>query len=95
MRVKTATTSRKVSQSKRARLVNGSSTKRVRLIEPSRHDPYGGRGCSPHGLVARMSSQNQLLFISLISSIRMNPGSAKSYVDDMMASQIHRARTDR
>ena len=33
-----------------------------------------------------MSSQNQLLFMSLISSIRMNPGSAKSYVDDMITS---------
>ena len=30
------------------------------------------------GLVARMFSQNQLLFISLTLSIRMKPGSAKS-----------------
>ncbi len=38
--------------------------------------PYGGKGCSPHGLVARMFSHHQLLFISLTRSIRMKPGSA-------------------
>ena len=41
-------------------------------------DPYGGKGCSPHGLVARMFSQNQLLFIWLTLSMRIKPGSAKS-----------------
>ncbi len=37
---------------------------------------YGGSGCSPHGLVARIVSHHQLLFISLTRSIRMKPGSA-------------------
>ena len=66
------------SQSKRASSVNGSTTNRVRLTEPSRQEPYGGSGCSPQGLVARMFSQNQLLFISLTLSISTKPGSAKS-----------------
>jgi hypothetical protein len=46
------------------------------LTEPSRQAPYGGSGCSPQGLVARMFSHHQLLFISLTRSIRMKPGSA-------------------
>ena len=50
MRVNTRTTSRYSSQSKRACGVNGSRTKRVRFTEPSRHEPYGGSGCSPHGI---------------------------------------------
>ena len=50
----------------------------VRLTEPSRHEPYGGSGCSPQGLVARMFSHHQLLFISLTRSISTKPGSAKS-----------------
>ena len=36
--------------------VNGSTTNLVRLTEPSRQEPYGGSGCSPQGLVARMFS---------------------------------------
>ena len=78
MRVKIFTTSRYSSQSKRALGPNGSRTKVVRFTEPSRHEPYGGSGCSPQGLVARMCSHHQLLFISLTLSIRMKPGSAKS-----------------
>src|SRR6185369_13783289 len=91
MRVNTLMTLRNSSQSKRAWSVNGSRTKRVRLTEPSRHEPYGGSGCSPHGLVARMFSHHQLLFISLTRSISTKPGSAKSYVDDMMTSHRRRA----
>ena len=77
-RVNTRTTSRYSSQSKCASALKGARTKRVRLTEPSRQEPYGGSGCSPQGLVARMFSHHQLLFISLTRSIRMNPGSAKS-----------------
>src|SRR5262245_59781627 len=91
MRVKTFTTLRNSSQSKRASSVNGSTTKRVRLIEPSRHEPYGGSGCSPQGFVARMFSDHQLLFISLTRSISTKPGSAKSYVEDMITSHMRRA----
>ncbi|MCY1250181.1 hypothetical protein D9M72_637940 [compost metagenome] len=76
MRVNTRTTSLYSSQSNRAWAVNGSRTKRVRLTEPSRQAPYGGKPCSPQGLLARMSSHHQLLFISLTRSIRMKPGSA-------------------
>ncbi len=43
MRVNTFTTSRYSSQSKRAFGPNGSRTKVVRLTEPSRHEPYGGK----------------------------------------------------
>ena len=43
--------------SSRASAVNGLSTRRARLIEPSRHAPCGGSGCSPQGLVALISSQ--------------------------------------
>ena len=43
------------------------------------------------GLVARMFSHHQLLFISLTRSMRMKPGSAKSYVDVMMTSHMRRA----
>src|SRR5262249_39301093 len=91
MRVKTFTTLRNSSQSKRASSVNGSRTNRVRFSEPSKHEPYGGNGCSPQGLVARMFSHHQLLFISLTRSISTKPGSAKSYVEDMMTSQMRRA----
>src|SRR5918995_3131936 len=91
MRVKTLMTLRNSSQSKRACSVNGSTTKRVRLTEPSRHEPYGGSGCSPHGLGARMFSHHQLLFISLTRSISTKPGSAKSYVEDMITSHMRRA----
>ncbi len=35
---------------------NGAVTRRARLMEPSKHAPYGGRGCSPHGFVAAMVS---------------------------------------
>ena len=91
MRVKTFTTSRYSFQSNSAKSVNGWRTKRVRFTEPSRQEPYGGSGCSPHGLVARMFSHHQLLFISLTRSMRMNPGSAKSYVDVMITSHMRRA----
>src|SRR3990172_4916919 len=46
MRVKTRTTSRNSSQSNRAWSVKGSRTNLVRLIEPKRQAPYGGRPCS-------------------------------------------------
>ena len=78
MRVKTFTTLRYSSQSKCAFSVNGSRTKLVRFTEPSRQEPYGGSGCSPQGLVARMFSHHQLLFISLTRSMSTKPGSAKS-----------------
>ena len=71
--------------------MNGCLTKRVRLTEPNKQAPYGGNGCSPHGLVVRMFSQNQLLFISLTRSIKIKPGSAKSYVLDIMTSHKRRA----
>ena len=48
------TTPRYSSQSKRASSVKGSRTNFVRFTEPSRQEPYGGSGCSPQGLVARM-----------------------------------------
>ena len=32
-------------------------TKRVRMMGPRSQQPYEGRGCSPQGLVAAMSSQ--------------------------------------
>ncbi|MNJ60914.1 hypothetical protein D3C77_566770 [compost metagenome] len=76
MRVKMRTTSRYLSQSKRASAPNGSTTKLVRLTEPSRQEPYGGSGCSPQGLVARIASHHQLLFNWLTRSMRMKPGSA-------------------
>ena len=76
MRVNTRTTSLYSSQSNVAWSVKGLRTKVVRLTEPSRQAPYGGSGCSPQGLVARMFSHHQLLFISLTRSIRMKPGSA-------------------
>src|SRR5690554_1601154 len=63
MRVKIRTTLRYFSKLKRASDVNGFSTKRVRLTDPSKQLPCGGNGCSPQGFVARMFSQNQLLFI--------------------------------
>jgi len=34
-----------------------SSRKRTRLIEPRQQQPYGGSGCSAHGLVASIASQ--------------------------------------
>ena len=76
MRVNTRTTSLYSSQSNVASLVKGLCTNLVRLTEPSRQAPYGGSGCWPQGLVARMFSHHQLLFISLTRSIRMKPGSA-------------------
>ena len=45
------------SKSNRACGVNASLTKRVRLMLPRQQQPYGGSGCSPHGLVASMCSQ--------------------------------------
>src|SRR5262249_39159685 len=91
MRVNTRTTSRYSFQSNSANSVNGLRTKRVRFTEPRRHEPYGGSGCSPQGLGARMFSHHQLLFISVTRSMRMKPGSAKSYVEDMMTSHMRRA----
>src|SRR4029450_8081398 len=91
MRVNTFTTLRYSSQSKRASSVNGSSTKRVRFTEPSRQEPYGGSGWAAQGLVARMFSHHQLLFISLTRSISTKPGSAKSHVEDMITSHTRRA----
>src|SRR5215208_2049678 len=46
-----------------------------------------------HGLVARIVSHHQLLFISLTRSISTKPGSAKSYVDDMITSHMRFAGT--
>ena len=76
IRVKTRTTSLNLSQSNRAWSENGSTTNFVKLIEPSKQAPYSGKGCSPQGLVARISSQNQLLLNSFTRSMRINPGSA-------------------
>ena len=74
--VNTPTTLLKLFQLKVTSSVKGFWTNRVKLTDPSKHEPYSGSGCSPHGLVARMFSSNQLLFISLTLSIKMNPGSA-------------------
>ena len=48
-------------RSMRASVVNGESTKRVRLSDPRSHAPYGGKGISPHGFVAVSRSRYQRL----------------------------------
>ncbi len=90
-RIETFVTARNLSQSKLAVSLNGSLTKRVRLIEPRQQQPYGGSGCSPHGLVAAIVSQYDRLLSPLTRSTKITPGSAWLYVDVMIWSNSSRA----
>ncbi len=72
MRVKTFTTSRYSFQSNSAKSVNAFFTKRVRFTEPSRHEPYGGSGCSPQLCAWKPLASNSLM-----------PGICTSYTSSM------------
>ena len=55
--------------------VNGFLTMRARLTAPKLQVPLGGNGCSPQGLVQEMVSIYLRLFIALIRSMKITPGS--------------------
>ena len=74
-----------------ASLSKGDFTNLAKFIDPNRHAPYGGNGCSPQGLVADIFSQYDKLFRAFIRSINITPGSANSYVDRIILFQSSRA----
>ena len=52
--------------------------KRVRFMLPRSQQPYGGRNCSPQGLLATIVSQYDRLLSWLTRSMKITPGSAWS-----------------
>ena len=67
MRSATGTMRSSASVSSAASGANGRATSRARLIEPNKHAPYGGNGCSP-----------QLCTITPLASKALAPGTLTS-----------------